>query len=95
MISKIVPAFIALALGVTIGGIGGSRIATRAAQVAAVPCNCPPAAVLHLAPDFDVTKINNKKGTFDYSPTTNFENVTVVIECKDSVLLRQILKAAN
>lgn len=93
---KIAP-YIALALASLTGGFfAGSKNATRIAQETQVPCpacNCPPAAVLHLAPDFDVTKINNRKGEFHYEPKTEFQgSITVVIECKDSTFLKQILK---
>ena len=94
MILKILPAFLALAAGITIGGFGGSKIATKAAEAAAVPCNCncPPAAVLKLAPELDLDKLNNKKGHFEYKPTTEISNVTVVIDCQDSVMLKKLLE---
>lgn len=60
-----------------------------------IPCNCPPAAVVELAPDFDVSKINNKKGTFEYAPTTTFTNVQIVIQAKDTALFFKMLKEAK
>lgn len=55
----------------------------------APPCNCPPATEVNLA-NFDVEKFNNKKGAFTYAPSLN--NVTVRLDCKDSVLIKQLIK---
>lgn len=85
-------AFIA---GGVLGGIGGSRIATKSIKAATAPCpacNCPPATEVKLA-DFDVKELNNKKGTFNYNPTIS--NVRLIIEAKDSTLLKQLLKSVK
>lgn len=53
-------------------------------------CNCPPAVSLQ---NFDMDKLNNKRGTFTYSP--QLHNVRVIIESKDSLLLKAILQRCD
>lgn len=53
-------------------------------------CNCPATVSLM---NFDLDKLNNKRGTFNYSP--QLHDVKIVIENKDSLLLKQILKEAK
>lgn len=79
-------------LGMAAGSFG-TVILTKAVkpriEIPACPaCNCPPATEVQLQ-NFDVEKLNNKKGNFTYSPSLN--NVTVKITCSDSTLLRQLL----
>jgi hypothetical protein len=54
-------------------------------------CNCPPATEVHLA-DFDVEKLNNKRGTFNYNPSIS--NVRLVIEAKDTAVFKQMIREA-
>lgn len=90
-----IPYVLLTGASLTGGFIAGSKQATKQAEALIVPCpacNCPPAAVLHLAPDFDVTKINNRKGTFHYEPKTEFQgSITIQLDCKDSTFLKEIL----
>lgn len=99
MILKLVPYLVLSMASLTGGFFVGSNRATKTAEAVMIPCpscNCPPAAVIKLAPDFDVTKINNKRGEFHYEPKTEFQgDLTVVIDCQDSTLLKQILKQAK
>lgn len=53
-------------------------------------CVCPPAVSLQ---NFDPEKLNNKKGQFHLHNTLS--NVTIKIEAKDSLLVKQILRQAN
>jgi hypothetical protein len=84
---------IALAVGIAIGSGGTLFIAKMIKPEIKIPscpaCNCPPATEVHLQ-DFDLEKLNNKKGTFSYSPQLN--NVRVIIESKDSLLFKQMLR---
>lgn len=93
MILKILPYFIVLALGITAGGFGGSRIAINAAQASVVPCNCncPPAAQVDLG-NLDFGKINNRKGTLEIKLDQKFDHITVVV---DSATYVKILNAAK
>lgn len=98
MILKLFPFVLVAMASLTGGFFAGSRQATKTAEAVKVPCpacNCPPAAVLHLAPEFNPERFNNKKGSFEYSPKTEISNVTVVIDCQDSVLLRKIIEKAK
>lgn len=51
-------------------------------------CNCPAAVSLQ---NFDLDKLNNKRGTFTYSP--QLHDVRLVIESKDSLLLKSLLRS--
>lgn len=76
-------------IGLVIGGASSVAVvrATREQPLPCPACNCPAAVSLQ---NFDLDKLNNKKGTFSYSP--QLHGVTIKIESKDSVLLKQILK---
>lgn len=95
MKTLILVALVAAVIGNLSGVFIGVRIGSKAAREAVLPCpacSCPPAVEVNLA-DFDVDKINNKKGTFNYNPTLS--NVRIVIEAKDSTLLKNLLKSAK
>lgn len=64
------------------------KINIPACPVVTVP-PCPPQTAVSLQ-NFDLDKLNNKKGTFYYQP--QLHNVQVIIEAKDSVMLKQLLK---
>lgn len=81
-----------------VGFGGGTFFGSKVLDKKCPDCNCPtvnvppcPAAVS--LQNFDLDKLNNKKGTFTYSPQLN--NVKVVIESKDSTLVKNLLKAAR
>lgn len=84
---------IALAVGIAVGSAGTLFISKAIKPVinipACPPCNCPPATEVKLQ-DFDLDKLNNKKGNFTYAPQLN--NVRVIIESKDSLMLKQLLR---
>lgn len=92
---KALPYLLIAMASLTGGFFAGSNRATKTAEAMIVPCTCPPAAVLHLAPEFNPEKFNNKKGSFEYSPTTEISNVTIVIDCQDSVLLKKLVQKAK
>lgn len=95
---KALPYLLIAMASLTGGFFAGSNRATKIAETLQVPCpacSCPPAAVLHLAPEFNPEKFNNKKGSFEYSPTTEISNVTIVIDCADSVLLKKLVQKAK
>lgn len=86
---------IAVAAGIAVGS-GGTLLISKAVKPevklncpACPACNCPPATEVKLQ-DFDLSKLNNKKGNFTYSP--QLHNVTIKIEAKDSTLLKQALR---
>lgn len=84
---------IAVSVGIAIGTGGTLFISKAIKPVINVPecpsCNCPPAAEVSLQ-NFDLDKLNNKKGTFHLH--NNISNVQIKIEAKDSVLMKQLLK---
>lgn len=91
MITKYLLPLVAI-LGMAAGS-AGTVVLTKAVkpriEIPPCPaCNCPPATEVQLQ-NFDVEKLNNKKGNFTYSPSLN--NVTVKITCADSTLLKQLL----
>jgi len=91
---KFLPAFIALAIGVVGGAIGGSRIATKSAQAAVVPCNCncPPAAQLDLG-NLELGKINNKRGELHLQIDQKFDHVSIVVDSATfAALMKQVGK---
>lgn len=92
IISKFILPIVA-ALGIAVGSAGTvmlTKAVTPRIEIPECPaCNCPPATEVQLQ-NFDVNKLNNKKGNFTYSPSLN--NVTVKITCADSALLKQLLK---
>lgn len=53
-------------------------------------CNCPAAVSMQT---FDPEKINNKRGEFHLH--NSLSNVTIKIESKDSLLLKQLLRSAK
>lgn len=53
-------------------------------------CVCPPAVSMQT---FDPEKINNKRGEFHLH--NSLSNVTIKIEAKDSLLLKQLLRSAK
>lgn len=81
---------IALALFAA-GTFFGVKVLTPA-PVKCPDCKCPPSTQVDLQ-NFDLDKLNNKKGHFTYSPSLN--NVTVKIEMKDSALFKQMLRQAK
>ncbi len=79
-------------------GAGGTLWITKAVKPEiklqcpkAPDCNCPAAVELN---NFDLEKINNKKGGQFHLHNT-LSNVTIKIESKDSLLLKQILRNAG
>lgn len=86
---------VAAVLGIAVGS-GGTLAISKAvtpkiiipACPQAPPCNCP--AAISLIGGMDIQRLNNKKGEFTYSPTLT--DVTVILDCSDSVLLKQIAK---
>lgn len=92
MITKLIPAFIGLLLGIAAGGFGGSSIANRAHESAQIPCpacNCPPAVTVDIG-SLDFGKVNNKKGTLTIEQ--KFENVNVIV---DSATYVKMLKSSK
>lgn len=80
---------IAAALGLAAGS-GGTLLITKAVKPkieipACPPCNCPPAAVVELG-NFDMDKLNNRRGNFTFAP--NFQNPVIYMNCVDSVHLK-------
>jgi hypothetical protein len=85
-------------IGIALGS-GGTIAITKATQptveIPPVPdciCNCPPSTEVSLQ-NFDLTKLNNKKGAFTYAPSLH--NVTIRIDAKDSVLIKQLLRSVK
>ena len=72
---------------------GGSLFGTKVLAPAPIEipkcpdCSCPPATEVSLQ-NFDLDKLNNKRGNFTYAPSLH--NVTVRIDAKDSALIRQL-----
>lgn len=89
---KFLPYFVAVAIGFGLA-VGVQRMAP--APVISVPAcpACPTCPATVSLQNFDLDKLNNKKGTFTYSPS--LKDVTVVIDCKDSVLIKQLLHRCN
>lgn len=88
---------LAVILGMAAGSGGTLFIAKMIKPKIEIPAcpqcpACPPATEVKLQ-DFDVEKINNRKGSFTYSP--QLHNVTIRIEQKDSVLLKSLLRKAK
>ena len=85
--------FVCLAIGIVVGGFGGSQIATRAIKASIVPCpdcKCPPSTVVDLGKlDFD--KINNKRGNMQIEQT--FENVTILLT--DSAMYKRAIQTCK
>lgn len=94
LILKGLPYAVALGVGVLAGGEyirytqpTLAKIEQAVAQVPPCPpCNCPATVSLM---NFDMDKLNNKRGTFNYSP--QLHDVKVVIESKDSTLLKSLI----
>lgn len=94
---KLLPYAGALIIGIVVGSFGTIKIAnglkTECPKCPELRCPdvppCPPQTSVELAP-FDVSKFNNRKGTFHYSPVINHPQI--VIDCPDSVLLKALLK---
>lgn len=60
------------------------KIEIKTEKVECQPCAvCPPAISLQ---GFDVSKFNNKKGDFNYSP--KLDNVTIKVDGRDTLLLK-------
>lgn len=94
MLSKAIIVAVALA-GLGAGSAGTLWISKAIKPEIKLSCpevKCPDNVSVELS-NFDIDKINNKKGTFHL--TNTLSNVRIVIEQKDSVLLKQILKAAK
>ena len=91
MISKYLTVAIVL---ISFGGgtLFGSKVLDKKCpdlKCPAIPdCSCPPSVEMA---NFDVSKINNKKGEFHLH--NSLSNVRIVIEAKDSLLVKQLLKA--
>jgi hypothetical protein len=89
MITKYLIPIIAI-LSFAGGSFFGTKVLTK--KIPPCPaCNCPPATEVHLA-DFDVEKLNNKKGTFNYNPSIS--NVRIVIEARDSAVFKEMIRSA-
>lgn len=92
-IALIIAALIGLCLGsgLTVAVERATRAKPTVVNVPPCPaCNCPPSVSLQ---NFDLDKLNNRKGNFTYSP--QLSNVTVKIENKDSALVKAILRGGN
>jgi hypothetical protein len=74
------------------GTFFGSKVLDKKCPDCAPKLTCPDNVSVELS-NFDIDKINNKKGTFHL--TNTLSNVRIVIEQKDSALLKQILKSAR
>jgi hypothetical protein len=94
---KLLPYAGALVIGIVVGSFGTIKIAnglkTECPKCPELRCPevppCPPQTKVELG-TFDAEKINMKKGTLHYSP--HLENVQVVLDCSDSVFLKQLLR---
>jgi hypothetical protein len=90
MITKYLIPIIAI-LSFAGGSFFGTKVLAPKPQKIVIPacpaCNCPAAVSLQ---GFDVSKLNNKKGTFNYSPVLN--NPVIKLDCGDSVLLKMLRK---
>ena len=83
-----------------VGFAGGSLFGVKALTKKCPPCeikcpeipdcSCPPVVSLQT---FDPEKLNNKKGNFHLHNTLS--DVTIVIEAKDSLLIKQLLRQAK
>jgi hypothetical protein len=93
MITKYLIPLVAI---ISFGGgslFGTKMLAPKPPEIPPCPdCKCPPAVEVDLQ-NFDLGKLNNKKGSFTYAPSLH--NVTVKIDASDSVLIKQILKQAR
>jgi hypothetical protein len=87
---------LALGIGATVGiskAIKPNLKCPACPEVVIPPCPaCPPQTTVDIG-NFDVNKLQMKKGTLNYSP--HLENIQVVIDCQDSVLLKQMLNQAK
>ena len=75
------------------GSFFGVKVLTKKCPDCEVKCPdviCPPAVSLQT---FDPEKLNNKKGNFHLHNTLS--DVTIVIEAKDSLLIKQLLRQAK
>jgi hypothetical protein len=97
MITTILTKFGLPALILSVGFGAGMVTSKKLEKPVKVPeykcpdCNCPPAVELN---NFDLEKINNKKGGHFHLHNT-LSNVTIKIEAKDSVLIKQLLRQAK
>jgi len=77
-----------------IGG-GGAAVAIMKATNRPCPaCNCPPATEINMQ-QFDPGKIINRKGTFTYAPQIELHNVTLKLDCQDTLIVPKIKQAGN
>jgi hypothetical protein len=84
----IIAAFIGLILGSSIGG--GVAKLTQPEIPACPTCPaCPPATEVKFQ-ELDLENLRKLKGDLHYAP--QLSNVVVKIDCKDSVLLKQLLR---
>jgi hypothetical protein len=88
-----------LPLAIVAGFAGGSFFGSKVLDKKCPDCNpqlscpqivCPETVQLQ---SFDTDKINNKKGHFHLH--NELSNVTIKIEAKDSVLIKQLLRQAK
>jgi hypothetical protein len=98
MISTLLTKFwlpLAIVAGFAGGSFFGSKVLDKKCPDLKCPeipaCNCPAAVELN---NFDLEKINNKKGGQFHLHNT-LSNVTIKIEAKDSVLIKQLLRQAK
>lgn len=86
---KFLPYALCLLLGVGVGAYVCKMVQPQPKEPPPCPaCNCPAAVSLQ---NFDLDKLNNKRGTFTYSP--QLHDVRLVIESKDSLLLKSLLRS--
>ncbi len=89
---------ICLLTGGGIGSVATLRISKAVKPTIEIPacpaceCNCPPATEVKLQ-TLDMDALKRIKGDFVYNPSLS--NVSIKIEAKDSLLLKQLLKQAK
>jgi hypothetical protein len=98
MITTILTKFglpLAIVAGFAGGSFFGSKVLDKKCPDLKCPeipaCNCPASVELN---NFDLEKINNKKGGH-FHLHNELSNVTIKIEAKDSVLIKQLLRQAK
>lgn len=81
-------------VGIAIG-VGATLVITKAVQPVIPPCpslTCPPATEVNLQ-TLDLDALKRIKGDFVYSPSLS--NVSIKIEAKDSLLLKELFKSVK
>jgi hypothetical protein len=87
---------IAVVVGCLLGSASTLFIAKMIKPKIVIPscpaCNCPPSTEIKLQ-ELDMDNLRRIKGDFNYNPSLS--NVTIKIEAKDSVMMKQILKSVK